>query len=99
VAESKESLSALVARLPRYEMVKKKIEGVDWPGSREKIREAFADAQADATDGWRFTWPREWIHVRPSGTEPVVRVIAEAPSLGQAEALCARAQAALRASS
>jgi len=96
VASAHEPFSALVSRLPRYEMVKRKIEGVDWGRSKEAVRAAFADAEAEGTDGWRFAWPREWIHVRPSGTEPVVRVIAEAPTRERAEALCERAQAALR---
>jgi phosphomannomutase len=38
----------------------------------------------------RLAWPDRWVHIRPSGTEPIVRVIAEAPSKGDAEALVAR---------
>jgi phosphomannomutase len=38
-------------------------------------------------DGLRLAWPDRWIHVRPSGTEPVVRVIAEAPTEGAAQAM------------
>jgi phosphomannomutase len=95
VAESGEALSALAARLPRYEMRKEKIEGVRWAEARDRVGAAFAEAQADDADGWRFAWPGEWIHVRPSGTEPVVRVIAEARTAERVEALCARAREAL----
>jgi len=94
-AESGEAFGRVLERLPRYEMVKSKFEGVDWPRSREAVREAFRDAEADDTDGWRFAWPEEWIHVRPSGTEPVVRVIAEARTAERAQALCERARKAL----
>jgi phosphomannomutase len=94
-AGSREPFSARLARLPRYEMVKSKFEGVDWKRSKEPVRAAFADAEADGTDGWRFAWPEEWIHVRPSGTEPVVRVIAEARTAERARALCDRARKAL----
>jgi phosphomannomutase len=94
-AEAGEPFSARVARLPRYEMVKSKFEGVDWKRSKDGVRAAFADAEADGTDGWRFAWPEEWIHVRPSGTEPVVRVIAEARTAERAAALCERARKAL----
>jgi phosphomannomutase len=38
----------------------------------------------------RLTWADRWVHVRPSGTEPIVRVIAEAPTVGEATALIAR---------
>lgn len=99
VAESGERFSALVGRLPGYEMVKSKFENVDWAGSKEAIKNAFPDAEADATDGWRFQWKDSWIHARPSGTEPVVRVIAEAPTKEQAQALCERARAVLRSRS
>jgi len=99
LAESGERLSALVGRLPRYEMVKSKFEGVDWARSKDAIKAAFPDAEADATDGWRFQWKDSWLHARPSGTEPVVRVIAEAPTQEQAQALCERARAALRSGS
>lgn len=94
-AESGEAFSALVSRLPRYEMVKSKFDGVDWKRSKDRVKEAFAGADADDTDGWRFSWPEEWIHVRPSGTEPVVRVIAEARTAERAQALCERARKAL----
>ena len=39
-------------------------------------------------DGFRLDWDDRWLHVRPSNTEPVVRVIAEAPRRQDAERLC-----------
>jgi phosphomannomutase len=41
-----------------------------------------------------LAWPekRSWLHVRPSGTEPVVRLIAEAPDEEAAQALLSRAR-------
>jgi phosphomannomutase len=47
----------------------------------------FPDAVADERDGLRLSWPDRWLHVRPSGTEPIVRLIAEAPTAAAAEAL------------
>jgi phosphomannomutase len=43
----------------------------------------------DRADGLRLAWPEErgWLHVRPSGTEPVVRLIAEAPTEARAREL------------
>ena len=43
----------------------------------------------DRSDGLRMEWPAEssWLHVRPSGTEPVVRLIAEARESASARAL------------
>jgi Phosphomannomutase len=71
-----------VASYPRYFIVKDKL---DRPkGSLDAVysalTDAFPGADADTQDGLRLTWKDRWVHVRPSGTEPIVRVIAEAPS-------------------
>ena len=42
-------------------------------------------------DGIRVDWEDSWIHVRPSGTEPIVRVIAEAKDSHRVNALCEEA--------
>ena len=44
----------------------------------DRLAEAHPDARADRRDGLRLDWPDCWVHVRPSNTEPIVRVIAEA---------------------
>jgi phosphomannomutase len=41
---------------------------------------------SDAQDGWRWSWPGAWAHVRPSGTEPIVRLFVEAATLEEARA-------------
>jgi phosphomannomutase len=38
-------------------------------------------------DGYRWSWDRAWVHLRPSGTEPIARVFVEAPGVAQAERL------------
>jgi phosphomannomutase len=45
----------------------------------------------------RLSWPDRWVHVRPSGTEPIVRVIAEAPTRAEAEALVSQSREPLDA--
>jgi phosphomannomutase len=59
------------------------------------LRGAFADAAVDRQDGLRVTWADRWLHVRPSGTEPIVRVIAEGPDAAAAQALVDRARVEL----
>jgi phosphomannomutase len=51
------------------------------------LRRAFPTAEVDTQDGLRLTWGDRWVHIRPSGTEPIVRVIAEAPTAEEAERL------------
>jgi phosphomannomutase len=48
-------------------------------------------------DGLRLAWSDRWVHVRPSGTEPIVRVIAEAPDEAQARELVRRSREPLDA--
>ncbi len=47
-------------------------------------------------DGLRWTWGAEWLHVRPSGTEPIVRLFAESADAAHAARLVARVEEALR---
>lgn len=97
--EERGPLSGIVAGLPRYVIVKDKL---DRPNAAldvvyESLRRAFRDAAADTQDGLRLSWPDRWVHVRPSGTEPIVRVIAEAPTSAEANELVSRSREPLDA--
>jgi phosphomannomutase len=97
--EEGQSLSAIVSTLPRYAIVKDKL---DRPNASLDtvylaLRAAFPDASADTQDGLRLSWPDRWVHIRPSGTEPIVRVIAEAPSDAEARELVRRSRLPLDA--
>jgi len=92
LARERITVSELVARAPRYTIVKAKVErGTRNAGSMGKVyaalRANFPEASADTQDGLRLAWPDRWLHVRPSGTEPIIRLIAEAPSSASAERL------------
>jgi phosphomannomutase len=52
------------------------------------VRRSAGEASVNDLDGVRLDWPDRWVHVRPSNTEPAVRVIAEAPTEKEADALC-----------
>ncbi|NLH17040.1 MAG: phosphoglucosamine mutase [Phycisphaerae bacterium] len=82
MAETNLSLSELVARIPRYTMLKTKF-SADQQLARtvlEKARTFFSSARIDSRDGLRFDLPDGWIHLRTSNTEPVMRAIVEASS-------------------
>ncbi len=97
--EESRSLSAIVESYPKYSIVKDKLDRPSAPldAVYAKLREAFSDAEADTQDGLRLTWKDRWVHVRPSGTEPIVRVIAEAPTADEANELVARCREPLDA--
>jgi phosphomannomutase len=51
---------------------------------------------SDRQDGLRLSLRDRWIHCRPSGTEPVVRIIAEGPTRSEAQDMVERGRAALQ---
>ena len=92
-------LSAIVDSMPRYVIVKDKLPrpNASLDAVYAALKSAFPDAAADAQDGLRLAWPDRWVHVRPSGTEPIVRVIAEAPDEAAARELVRRSRVPLDA--
>jgi phosphomannomutase len=90
LAEERKPLSQLVAELPRYAMLKTKFElpRENLSAAFASLRSAWPAAAVDTRDGLRLDGPDWWLHVRGSNTEPVVRVIAEAPTAEQARQLC-----------
>jgi len=99
MAETGKKLSELAAELPAYHIFKDKY---TVERERERLPALFAalegrwpEAKADRQDGLRLDWADRWLHVRPSNTEPIVRVIAEAPRAGDAAGLCRAAGAML----
>lgn len=97
--EEGRSLSAIVGSLPRYVIVKDKLArpNASLDTVYAALTSAFPDATADTQDGLRLAWPDRWVHVRPSGTEPIVRVIAEAPDEAGARELVRRSRVPLDA--
>jgi phosphomannomutase len=99
LADEGRPLSDIVSDLGRYEIVKEKV-----PRPRGALDEVYTqlaerlDAPSiDRQDGLRLDWPeqRRWAHLRPSGTEPIVRIIAEAPTREGANELVELLRAAL----
>ncbi len=99
LVEDGEPLSRVIGRYPRYRIVKDKLDRPNAPLDTvySSLRAGFPDAVVDTQDGLRLSWNDRWVHVRPSGTEPIVRVIAEAPTDDEARELVARSRAPLDA--
>jgi phosphomannomutase len=90
MASGRVPVSRWVDELPRYAIVKSKysMAAEDLPAVQNLLRQKFSDAAVDQQDGLRLSWTDRWLLVRPSNTEPIVRVIAEADSESAARALC-----------
>jgi phosphomannomutase len=99
LARTGRPLSELVAAAPRYVIVKAKTaRGPALEPAYAALRARFPEAEADLQDGLRLGWPDRWLHVRPSNTEPIIRLIAEAPTRAAAEHLVAEGQRSCAAS-
>lgn len=82
-------ISKIVSDAPQYVIIKDKLDRPQAPldSVYGALRAASPEAEADTQDGLRLGWSDRWIHVRPSNTEPIVRVIAEAPTRAEAATL------------
>lgn len=91
MAEENKPLSVIVDELPRYVIQKDKytVSAEKLPDLYDSLIKSHPEAKANREDGLRLDWSDKWVHVRPSNTEPIVRVIAEAPSTAVAAELCA----------
>jgi phosphomannomutase len=78
LAESKKSITALVAEFPRTFMIKRKIAVSDKGIDFAKIKKAYAGERIDTRDGLKITFADGWAQVRMSNTEPIARIMAEA---------------------
>lgn len=88
VALENKSLSEIDSQIPKFEMVKLKKEFV---GSIDSVKnillEKFKNEKIDLQDGIRIDFPNSWVQLRTSNTEPIIRAIAEAETLEEANSL------------
>ena len=96
LAKTGKPFSALVAEIPRYALVKDKVKVADAQKAAllGRIKAEFAKVkevrEVDARDGVKAYLPQGWVLVRPSGTEPIFRIQAEAKTEPEAKALVDR---------
>ncbi len=89
LAKEENPLSSIYASLPQFTIVKDKVDisGLDSDELLSTIAEQFPEAEKNMEDGLKLIWSDRWIHVRKSNTEPIVRIYAEASTIGEAESL------------
>jgi len=92
LAFSGEKLSSLKSKLPSYTMIKDKIPTTikETKIILRRLKQIFGEGKTDLRDGLRMEFPDYWFHVRPSNTEPVLRIIVEAQDFSLAEEILLR---------
>lgn len=98
LAGSGRTLSAAIADFPPMCMIKDKFDQQS-PLNAEVLRvklENWGTGEIDDRDGLRWAGDGQWVHIRSSNTEPIVRVIAEASTEAQARTLVDKARDACR---
>jgi len=88
MAKSGKTISELQESIPRYHMIKEKIQGTQEKAYRiiRQLRKKYSDkGEVSLLDGLKISFKDYWVHIRPSNTEPIIRLIIEAKSRDTAE--------------
>jgi phosphomannomutase len=92
--------SELRDSFPKYCISKNKIQltpEVDVDEILQKIAEKYKKNEVDTTDGVKIYIEKEWVHLRKSNTEPIIRIYAESKSIDAANVLAERLKAEIKA--
>ena len=88
MAASRKTVSELQDELPRYFMIKERIDKNQEEAYRllKALRQKYGDkGEISLVDGMKIIFSDYWVHIRPSNTEPIIRLIVEAKSRAKAE--------------
>jgi phosphomannomutase len=100
MAKSGKKCSDIRKQYPAYTISKNKIElqaGMNVPEIMKKIAAKYSDNEVNTIDGVKIDFPDGWVHLRPSNTEPIIRVYAEAQDEAYASSLASRIMTDIKA--
>lgn len=90
LAKTGRQISTLRKTYPDYQMAKTKIDrtpDIDLPKIFIALKEKYQREQINTEDGLKIDFEQGWVHLRPSNTEPIIRVYSESSSIVVAENL------------
>jgi len=93
MAEKGGTVAELRASYPSYFMSKKKIQltpGLDVDGILKSMAEKYKEEEISTIDGVKIDFAENWVHLRKSNTEPIIRIYTEAKSQNEANAIADR---------
>lgn len=100
LAEKNISVAELRASYPQYFMSKNKIEltpQIDVDNVLKSIYEKYKNEEISTIDGVKVDFTNEWVHLRKSNTEPIIRIYTEAQTQNAADQLAERFVSELKA--
>jgi phosphomannomutase len=94
MAETGKTIASLRSDLPKYELLKQKvpIRPIQAPGVLRAVRRHYGNQKLDLMDGIFVDFGDRWLHIRRSNTEPILRIMTEAPSRAEVEKIAQEAQ-------
>lgn len=93
LAKSGKSIAALRRTYPDYYISKNKIaldEQVNLPELFDRMKERYKHQPQNTEDGLKIEFETDWVHLRPSNTEPIIRIYAESNSATTSENIARR---------
>lgn len=93
LAHEQKSCTELLATYPTYHISKNKIQltpNTDVDAILEALKEKYQNEEINTIDGVKILFGKEWVHLRKSNTEPIIRIYSESATTAKAEALAAQ---------
>lgn len=93
LAHQKMKCTELLATYPKYHISKNKIQltpQTDVDAILEALKEKYKEQEINTLDGMKIVFDKEWVHLRKSNTEPIIRIYSESSTAEKAEALAAQ---------
>lgn len=100
LAEKSQSVSMLRDSYPKYTISKNKIQltpDIDVDNVLKEMAAKYANHEVDTTDGVKIYIEKEWVHLRKSNTEPIIRIYSESTDLNAANDLARKIMAEINA--
>ena len=99
LAERGVSMTELKASYPQYEISKNRIDltpDIDVDAVLAQMKEKYSGEKVTDIDGVKIDFPTEWVHLRKSNTEPIIRIYSESATMEAADALAERIMADIK---
>lgn len=99
LAERGVSMTELKASYPQYEISKNRIDltpDINVDAVLAQMKEKYSGEKVTDIDGVKIDFPTEWVHLRKSNTEPIIRIYSESATMEAADALAERIMADIK---